>query len=73
MDKGIEGKRWDYVHNKLYCKSVLYMGKGIEGREWDYIHKKLCCDLCYLWVKVLKEEDETMYTMHSALFSVIYG
>ena len=56
----------------LLC-SLLSMDKGIEGRIRDYVHNKLRCDLCYVWIKGLKEENETIYTRNSAVISVIYG
>ena len=52
------------------------MDKGSEGRRWHYVHNTLCSNLCYLWIKVVNEEDETMYiiyTLHKPLLSMGKG
>ena len=40
--------------------------------EKCYVHKKLYFDLCYLWIKVLKEEDKTLYIINSACCNLCY-
>ena len=51
--------------------SLLSMDKGIEGR-WRVCTNKLCCNLCYLWVKVLKEYEDYLQ-INSDVISAIYG
>ena len=67
-DIEIEGRR-RLCTQKTPLKFLLSMAKGVEE---CHVHKKLNCDLCYLWIKVLKEEDKTLYIINSACCNLCY-